>query len=275
MNSYWFKTFLTVFLMGHSLHGFTQEIDLSNWKITIPATKNGKVISVKPPEIKDFRTNSVLQPFFYEDPEDGALVFYAEPQGSTANSKYSRSELREQMKPGDDNVNWTFAQGGSMRGTLAVSEVTQDEVGNYHKVIVMQIHGRLTNAQRDLIGQKDNNAPPVLKIRWVDGKIVVETKYLKDLKADDQEILHEHAWGNARKRTFCEAVGYDKFTLEVTVSDGKMEVTLNDQETFVFDDIHMQKWGVFENYFKAGNYFQSRDQGSYAIVKYYDLKTSH
>lgn len=252
-----------------------QKIDLSHWKVTIPATKNGKVISVRPPEIKSFKTNEVLKPYMYEDPNDGAMVFYAEPQGTTRNTKYSRSELREQMEPGNDNVNWTFPQGGSMRGTLAVNDVTQNKVGNYHEVIVMQIHGRLTNEQRDLIGEDDNNAPPILKIRWVEGKLLVETKYLKDLNASDTEILHEHAWGNAKRRTFCKAVGYEKFTLEVKVSEGRMEVSLNDAETFVYDNIHMKKWGVFENYFKAGNYFQSRDVGSHAYVKYYDLTISH
>ena len=49
------------------------------------------------------------------------------------------------MVPGSNNENWTFKQGGVMRGTLQVQDVTQDEVGNYHRVIVMQIHGRLTN----------------------------------------------------------------------------------------------------------------------------------
>ncbi len=43
----------------------------------------------------------------------GALVFYAFPSNATtANTKYTRSELREQMVPGDNNTNWTFAQGG-------------------------------------------------------------------------------------------------------------------------------------------------------------------
>ena len=269
------KIFSTIILGGLVVVSFGQQIDLSHWKVTIPATKNGKVISVRPPEIKDFKTNEVLKPYMFEDPEDGALVFYAEPQGTTRNTKYSRSELREQMEPGNDNVNWTFAEGGMMRGTLAVNDVTQDKVGNYHGVIVMQIHGRLTNEQRDLIGEDDNNAPPVLKIRWVEGKILVETKYLKDLNASNTEILHEHAWGNAKRRIFCEVVGYEKFTLQVKVSDGRMEVSLNDTETFVYDNIHMKKWGVFENYFKAGNYFQSRDPGSHAYVKYYDLTISH
>lgn len=252
-----------------------QNIDLSHWKITIPEGENGKPISVRPPEIADFRSNAVLKPFFYEDPSDSGLVFYAYPAISTRNSSYSRSELREQMEPGNDNVNWTFAQGGTMRGTLSVPEVTQDDVGNYHRVIVMQIHGRLTNEQRDLIGEDDNNAPPILKIYWDEGKVRVKTKVLKDLNASDTEILHESAWGDDKGRNFREVVGTDKFTLEVKISDGKMEVTLNDNETLVYDNIHMQKWGIFENYFKAGNYFQSKDKGSHGYVKYYALEVKH
>jgi hypothetical protein len=54
-----------------------------------------------------------------------------------------------------------------------------------------------------------------------------------------------------------------------------MSVTLNDDEQFLYKGIDMDRWGVFENYFKAGNYFQSRDEGSSAKVKYYDLKVYH
>lgn len=31
----------------------------------------------------------------------------------------------------------------------------------------------------------------------------------------------------------------------------------------------MEKWGIFENYFKAENYFQSRDEGVFAKVRFY------
>jgi hypothetical protein len=70
-------------------------------------------------------------------------------------------------------------------------------------------------------------------------------------------------------------VGYGKFTLEIRVKKGQMSVTLNDDEQFLYKGIDMDRWGVFENYFKAGNYFQSRDEGSSAKVKYYDLKVYH
>ena len=54
-----------------------------------------------------------------------------------------------------------------------------------------------------------------------------------------------------------------------------MVIVLNGNEFKVYENIHMRKWGVFENYFKAGNYFQSRDKGAYAKVRYYELEVSH
>lgn len=252
------------------------DIDLSHWKLTLPISgSNGNPLEISPPEILDYANNETVRPFFYNDSTDASLVFYTYPAATTANSSYSRTELREQMVPGSNETNWTFAQGGRMRGTLSVPEVSQDNTGDYHRVIIMQIHGRLTDEQRDLIGEDDNNAPPVLKIYWVEGKIRVKTKVLKNLDATYEEMLHTDAWGDDEGRNFSEVVGTNKFTLEVNVSEGRMEVTLNDNETFVYDDIHMEKWGIFENYFKAGNYLNTRDEGAYSIVKYYDLEVSH
>ncbi len=251
-------------------------IDLSHWKVTLPIDRgDGRPLEVEPPEIFDYANNERIKPYFYNDSTDGSLVFYTYPASSTANSSYSRTELREQMVPGSNNTNWTFAQGGRLRGTLAVPEITQDHTGDYHRTIIMQIHGRLTDEQRDLIGEDDNNAPPVLKIYWDEGKVRVKTKELKDLDATYEEMLHTSAWGDDKGRNFSEIVGTNKFTLEVVVSEGRMEVILNDNESFVYEDIHMEKWGVFENYFKAGNYLSTRDEGAYSIVKYYDLEVSH
>lgn len=252
------------------------KIDLSHWKVTTPAGNGKKPQEVSPPEILDYATNEDLLPYMYNDSVRGAIVFYAYPsKATTANTKYSRSELREQMEPGNNNVNWTFKQGGKMKGKLAIDEVSRDKNGKYHKVIIMQIHGRLTNAQRDLIGQKDNNAPPILKIYWKDGKIRVKTKILKNRNASDEELLHEDAWGDDKGFTFDQKVGFKKFRLEVRVSEGKMTIVLNNNEFKTYENIHMKKWGIFENYFKAGNYFQSRDEGSYAKVRYYTLEVTH
>tara|TARA_R110000868_G_scaffold220257_4_gene471445 strand:- start:13571 stop:14485 length:915 start_codon:yes stop_codon:yes gene_type:complete len=253
------------------------DIDLSHWSVTTPElNKKGSATNVESPAILNYATDPRLIPYMYNDSTSGALVFYAYPsEATTANTKYSRSELREQMVPGDNDTNWTFAQGGTMKGELAMDEISRDSNGKYHKAIIMQIHGRLTDAQRDLIGQKDNNAPPILKIYWQDGKIRVKTKELKNLNLSEPEILYEEAWGDDDGYTFEEEVGFKKFALEVKVSEGKMVVILNKHQYKVYENLHMRKWGIFENYFKAGNYFQSRDEGAFARVKYYELTVSH
>lgn len=253
------------------------EIDLTHWKVTIPEGKGkGGAISVEPPEILDYAHNETLKPFMYNDSTTGALVFYAFPtSATTANTKYSRSELREQMVPGDDNVNWTFSEGGTLKAKLAMDEVSRDKNGKYHKVIIAQIHGRLTNEQKELIGQKDNNAPPILKIYWQNGKIRVKTKELVNPGVSPKGILYKEAWKDDKGRNFEEEVGFGKFTLEVKVSDGKMVVSLNKNEFFVYDGPSIKRWGIFENYFKAGNYFQSRDEGAFAKVKFYELSVTH
>ncbi|WP_052143611.1 polysaccharide lyase family 7 protein [Wocania ichthyoenteri] len=248
-------------------------IDLNNWKVTLPI---GNPTEVKPPEIIDYATNETLKPFFYNDSVNGALVFYTYPGASTTNSSYSRTELRELMNPSDGGkTNWTFPQGGNMKGALSMDEISKDSQGNYHRTIIMQIHGRLTNEQRDLIGEDDNNAPPMLKIYWNNGKVRVKTKELKDLNASDTEILYTSSWKDDDGHTFSEEVGFDKFTLEVKVESGKMEVILNDKESVVYDNVHIQKWNVFENYFKAGNYLVTTQESAFARVKYYKLEVTH
>ena len=253
------------------------KIDLSHWKVTLPAlNENGKPYEIAPPEIFDYSTNEVAKPYMYLDDKKGAIVFHAMPTSSkTANTKFTRSELREQMVPGDNNTNWTFADGAYMKGKIAMEASTKDDNGKYHRTIIMQIHGRLTNEQRDLIGQKDNNAPPILKIYWDNGKIRIKTKLLKNLKAPDEAILHEEAWANDEGFNFDQKVDFNPFTLEVKVSKGKMVIILNGTDYKVYKGIHMERWGIFENYFKAGNYFQSRDEGSFSKVRFYELKVSH
>lgn len=246
------------------------QIDLSNWKVTLPI---GSPTEVTPPAILDYATNSTLKPYMFNDPTDASLVFYTEPGTTTTNTSYSRTELREQMTPGSNNDNWTFAEGGRMKGRLKIGDVHADEDG-YNKTIVMQIHGRLTDEQKALIGASDNNAPPILKLSWQSGKIRVYTKVLKDTLMSDEQALETDSWDD-RAESFSESVNFDEFTLEIIASDGRLEVILNDNESFVYEDVHMKRWGIFENYFKAGNYLQNKKAGAFANVKYYELEVSH
>lgn len=248
------------------------EIDLSNWKVTLPI---GRPDEVEPPEILGYATVEKLKPFMYNDSIEGALVFYTYPGATTANSSRSRTELREQMEPGSNSVNWTFSEGGRLKGTLSMDEISKDSEGEYHRTIVMQIHGRLTNAQRDLIGEDDNNAPPMLKIYWQNGKVRVKTKILKNPAVSDIDILRTDSWTDDEGFNFNEEVGFEQFSLEVLVTEGRMEVILNDTESVVYDSDDIKKWSVFENYFKAGNYLQTSDEGAFARIKYYDLQVEH
>lgn len=248
------------------------DIDLTHWKVNLPIDNPS---SVRPPEILNYATNEELKPFMYNDSIDGSLVFYTRPGETTPNATYSRTELREQMVSGSDHVNWTFAQGGRIRGELAVTEISQDSQGNDHRTIVMQIHGRLTDEQRELIGENDNNAPPILKIYWQNGQIRIKTKRVKDLSNTNEALLHTSAWEDDDGYIMPVEVEHERFTLEVIVTNKRMEVVLNDTHSKVYNNIHIEKWGMFENYFKAGNYLQTRDENAFARVKYYSLEVTH
>jgi len=250
---------------------FLSNIDLSNWKVTLPI---GNPTEVEPPQIFDYGTSELLQPFMYNDSLDGSLVFYCSPGATTNNSSYSRTELREQMNPGSNTTNWTFGEGGQMKGKLKVSQIDKDNDDKFYRTIIMQIHGRLTNEQRDLIGEDDNNAPPVLKVYWNNGRVRVHRKILKDINVDDVEILKTSAWTDEAD-WLGDNVDFDEFTVEIKASEGRLEVIVNDTDSVVFDDIHVQRWGIFENYFKAGNYLQTTNPEASATVKYYDLTVTH
>ena len=125
------------------------------------------------------------------------------------------------------------------------------------------------------MGKECVSYPIVIKIYWQNGYIRVVTKALKDLSASDTEILHTDAWKDGESHTFSERVDFEKFTIEIKASDGKLEVIFNESVSKTFEDIHIARWGVFENYFKAGNYLQSRDEGAFAKVKFYKLEVTH
>ncbi|MDN5214902.1 polysaccharide lyase family 7 protein [Fulvivirgaceae bacterium BMA12] len=243
-------------------------IDLSTWKLTLPVDENK---DGKPDEYVDltaYRSNGAIAPYMY-DGEDGSLVFYCQYTGiATTNSRYSRTELREQLVAGDNATNWSMKDGGVMKGSLKVGAISSG-----HRTIVMQIHGRLTDKQKEVINTSDNDAPPLLKIYFQNNKVRVVRKILVDEHGQGEAILPKKAWKDDAGHYFKEQVDNRTFTLEVIASQGRLEVKLNGVSK-VYDDISMQKW-PFENYFKAGNYLQSSDSGAFAKVEFYTLNVTH
>ncbi|MBX2845565.1 MAG: polysaccharide lyase family 7 protein [Saprospiraceae bacterium] len=252
-------------------------IDLNNWKVTLPiprSTSDSRPLEITPPEILNYPNVEALKDFMFDDTEEGAIVFYTTPGVSTTNSSYSRTELREQLQPGSNSVNWTFAEGGTMQGKLRVSNVSGN-TGNLDRIIIMQIHGRLSNEQRDLIGEDDNNAPPVVKVYWDDGKINFRRKVLVDESVNDIDVLRTSAWED-ESHWFNTEVGFEPFELKITAANNYLKCEIiGTEEVFEFSDVHTQRWGVFENYFKAGNYLISTDEDAFSEVKYYELDVQH
>lgn len=256
------------------------EIDFSNWKVTLPvdANNNGSPDEYKPNELMNYayQNNSAIKPFMYDDTDDQSLVFYTYPDVSTTNSSYSRTELRELINPNNSKENWSLKEGGIMKGKLKVESITEDSQSSnkYHRVIVMQIHGIISEEDMAKHGFSSNNGPQLLKMYWKDGELWAHKKSLKDESTSGDDLLETSSatWTDI-KYNFG-AVGFETFELEIIASDARLEVILNNDKRHVFQDVSLDKW-PYENYFKAGNYLVSKEQTSKSYIKYYELEVTH
>ena len=139
--------------------------------------------------------------------------------------------------------------------------------------MVMQIHGRLTTDQRNLINKKDYDAPPLLKVYFNDGKIEVAYKVLKKEISDYDQLLKKNSWHDAPHFFFEEPVGKKKFNLKIEAKGHELRVWLNGIEK-IFINADLKFWS-FDNYFKAGNYLTTSINGASSEVHYYTLEISH
>ncbi|WP_298512084.1 polysaccharide lyase family 7 protein [uncultured Kordia sp.] len=256
------------------------DINFSNWKVTLPVDENnnGKPDEYQPDELVNFgyQTLTPVQPFMYDDTEDESLVFYTYPESSTTNSSYSRTELRELINPSNARENWTLAEGGTMKGRLKVASVSQDTNSSdeFHDVIIMQIHGIISEEDMAIHGFSGNNGPPLLKIYWKDGYIWSHKKSLVDESTSGDALLttSNTIWTDIKRNLGY--VGYDAFDFEIIASNARLSVQLNNETPYVYEDVSLDKW-PFENYFKAGNYLITTDANAFSYIKYYNLYITH
>ncbi len=256
------------------------DINFSNWKVTLPVDENnnGRPDEYKPEDLINFgyQTLTPVQPFMYDDTEDESLVFYTYPESSTTNSSYSRTELRELINPSNSRENWTLLEGGTMKGGLKVASVSQDTNSSdeFHDVIIMQIHGIISEEDMAIHGFSSNNGPPLLKIYWKDGYIWSHKKSLVDESTSGDDLLTTSnvIWSDIKRNLGY--VGYDAFDFEIIASDAQLSVQLNNETPYIYQDASLDKW-PFENYFKAGNYLITTDDGAFSYVKYYNLYLTH
>lgn len=257
------------------------EIDFSNWKVTLPVDENnnGSPDEYKPEDLINggYRTLEPVKPFMYDDTTDESIVFYTYPGVTTTNSSYSRTELRELINPSNSKINWTLETGGTMKGRLKIMEVSKNETSSseeYHKTIVMQIHGIISVEDVARLGLSSNNGPPLIKMRWIDGNLWVYKKSLVNeaTSGDDLYDVSSNTWVDEKHNMGY--VGFDAFDFRITASSGKIELQLNNETPFIYEDISLDKW-PFQNYYKAGNYLGSTDSNAFSRVKYYSLSVTH
>ncbi len=266
------------------------DVDFNHWKITLPVDNdsNGKPDEYQPSSLINQNYSSItnLNPFMYDDNTDGSITFYTYPAGATTgNSSYPRTELREQLTPGNNYNNWTISDGGILEAELKVESVSDDISNQYDKniVIVGQIHGLISQADMATYGFSSNHAPPLLKMKWIDGDLKVYKKNLVNNSTSGIDLYDDSnsTWSDVSYNFGY--VGYDKFSMKIEVEAWKITVTVqggesNLNESYVFEDTtvnqSIQKW-PFENYFKAGNYLAATDSNAFSRVKFYTLNISH
>jgi len=256
------------------------DIDFSNWKLTLPVDENnnGSPDEYQPDVLINlgYQTLDSVVPFMYDDIEDSSIVFYTFPDVSTTNSSYSRTELRELIHPSNARDNWTLLEGGEMKGRLKVDSVSENNESSddYHKIIVMQIHGIISQEDVDIHGFSSNNGPPLIKIYWKDGYVWCHKKSLKDESTEGDALLEtsNNTWTDIKVNLGY--AGFEAFDFRIAATDSRIEVQLNQDTPFVYQDISLNKW-PYENYFKAGNYLTSTNSDAFSYVKYYELSISH
>jgi hypothetical protein len=235
--------------------------DLRNWKLTLPSASE-----VMPWVLSNGWTQSSV---FYTHPTSGGMVFRCPNlAGSTQNSSYSRTELREMLDPAssahDDSNNWTTAMGGRMKARLKVDRVsTTGESGKVGRVIVGQIHGEDHEPVRLYFHKKPTEAR---------GRIYLGMETAGGSNSWSTDIVRNTDGDGI-------ALG-ELFTYVITLQDTRLQVDiLRKQGTLVNRYVKFIDSGYRGQnlYFKAGVYNQNNTGTSsdYAQATFYSLAHTH
>jgi len=215
--------------------------DLSHWYLGTPELPiSGSV------EAADL-INGFTSPWFFTGP-DGAMVFWAPVTGGTTpNSTFPRSELREQINPPDNTINWGPAGIHILNGQCKVTVLPSTG-----KIIIGQIHSYLFEAR------------PLLKLVFDNGTIDAQ---LKESPTADSDIHY----------TFPNVPFNSLITYRIVYADGMLLMTINGVTRTANVFANDPEWATEEHYFKAGSYVQDNSGPGTEIgrVEFYHLSASH
>lgn len=238
----------------------SQNFNLANWKLTLPSGS----------EISTSVLNSGYQhsEAFFTDPRNGGMVFRCPNlAGTTANSTYSRSELREMLCPScsasADANNFTPEDGGIMVARMRVDHVSttgsSDKVG---RVVIGQIHAPDSEVIRLYYTKRPGEAK---------GRI-----YAGMDNVDNENSYSPDIVPNTGGRGI--ALG-EKFLYRIKLVGTRLSVLIRTRDGTEYryvKDVDPRYRGL-NMYFKAGVYNQNNtgDSSDYVQATFFKLTHSH
>lgn len=230
----------------------SQYFDLSHWKLTVPVNDSGGVGGVAA-ELQSAQLTGYSSPWFRLGQGGRTLAFWAPVNGATTSgSDYPRSELREVLDPGNDNVNWTLDDRSVLQAKCMVQQVPESS----GKVVVGQIHGFQVN--------------PLVKLVY---------RYSDQSRTGSVYALIDptpHSKGGNVSLPLASDIGLDQaFSYEIDAGSGGLKMRVN-SNPWVSYDVD-PSWDDVDLYFKAGVYVQasgaSKTDGG--KVAFYRLVATH
>lgn len=225
----------------------SKRFDLTHWKLTLPIDASN-TYGGHATEISASKLVAGFTDLHFRSADDGAMVFWCPVAGATTEgTKFPRCELREMLKPGDEDVNWTSQGTHTLRATCRIKQLP-----SHPKVVIGQIHGY------------SGKARPLVKLQHYKNRIEALVKISPDS-------------GKDRKLTFADSQPGDDIDYEIRVQDHTLSITVNGQtqtEDLMKND---PEWARQTFYFKAGIYPQDNEGPltEAACVAFSELSVNH
>ena len=229
--------------------------DLSHWYLQLPVDSNGTNVGTSASISTAQLTNGYASAWFYTATNDGAMTFWVPDNGATTSgSTHPRSELREELSPGNTSVNWTPYGTHILTATCVVSNVPSDTL----KVCIGQVHEQVSGG--DVV--------PMVMIMFVNNSKI----YVNVWPDGNVDSSSSYNYGTLSMGTL--------ITYQIAVTNGLLSVTINNSnKTFNLFGAGYANWQTNQVYFKAGAYSQTTNQCNCATdgakVAFYSLTRYH
>jgi hypothetical protein len=236
----------------------SENFDLRRWSLTLPSGA-----TIDPHQLNSGFSYSGA---FYTDSRTGGMVFRCPNRAATsANSSYSRSELRGMLDPDNSNSkatsnNWTPEQGGNLKAQLRVDRVsTTGDGAKVGRVVIGQIHGPDTEPLRLYYSKKPGQRT---------GRIYAVTESFGGTARYSPDIVSNAGDGGI-------PLG-QKFRYSIKLDGRRLDVLIYRA------DGRVHRWSTYIDsrylgrlqYFKAGVYNQNNtgDSSDYAQATFFALQ---